>query len=244
MPQLVVDKQYQDGSILTEDHLDAAFDSIETLLNTTGLGADNIQDNSIGPNELQTSAVSETKLATNSVATSKIQDNAVTKAKLAAAVQALLVPTGSVMHYAGDTAPTGWLICDGGAVSRTTYADLFNLVGIRFGQGDGTTTFNLPDGRGRVIRMVDGSAGNDPDSAARTAMGASGATGNNIGSVQGDELKAHTHTSNATTAYQTSGTGVQSNTGLQINFGALTTSSTGGNETRMKNWNANLIIKT
>jgi microcystin-dependent protein len=173
----------------------------------------------------------------------KIQDNAVTLAKLATDLQAYLVPTGSITHYAGDTAPTGWLICDGGAVSRTTYSDLFAKVGIRFGQGDGTTTFNLPDGRGRVIRMVDGGASRDPDSAARTAMNTGGATGNNIGSVQLDEFKAHTHTVSPP-AFVAAGTGVQSNTGLQINAGTLTTSSSGGNETRMKNWNANLIIKT
>lgn len=54
------------------------------------------------------------------------------------------VPTGSVFQYAGSTAPTGYLICDGAAVSRTTYAALFAIVGTRYGTGDGSTTFNLP----------------------------------------------------------------------------------------------------
>jgi microcystin-dependent protein len=242
MPQLVIDKQYQDGSIITESQLDAAFDSLVTLLNTTGLGADNIQDNSIGPNELQTSSVSSTKLATNAVSTTKIQDNAITLAKLATELQAFLMPTGSVMHFAGDTAPTGWFICDGGAINRTTYATLFAIVGVRFGSGDGTTTFNLPDGRGRVIRMVDGSAGRDPDSAARTAMNSGGSTGNNIGSVQTDQYASHTHTVSSPLNLQ-SGTGIQSNAGIQAGSATFTTSASGGNETRMKNWNANLIIK-
>lgn len=244
MPILTVDKQYSDGAILTEEQLDAAFASITTLLNSTGLGADNIQDNSIGPNELQTSSVTNTKLATNAVSTVKVQDNAITLAKLAADLQAYLVPTGAIQHYAGDTAPTGWIICDGSAISRVTYATLFAIVGVRFGSGDGTTTFNLPDGRGRVIRMVDGSAGRDPDSAARTAMNTGGTAGNAIGSVQDDQIVSHSHASPASNAFGASGVGVAGASGVQLSFGAQTTTATGGNETRMKNWNANLIIKT
>jgi microcystin-dependent protein len=55
------------------------------------------------------------------------------------------VPPGSIMFYGGDTAPTGWLVCDGTAVSRTTYAALFAVIGEVFGSGDGSTTFNLPN---------------------------------------------------------------------------------------------------
>lgn len=62
----------------------------------------------------------------------------------------VLTPIGSIKMYGGSSAPTGWLICDGSAVSRTTYADLFAIVGTSFGVGDGSTTFNLPDFRGRV----------------------------------------------------------------------------------------------
>lgn len=61
-------------------------------------------------------------------------------------------PTGSVMPYAGSTAPTGWLICDGSAISRTTYADLFAVIGTTYGAGDGSTTFKLPDFTDRVIQ--------------------------------------------------------------------------------------------
>lgn len=55
------------------------------------------------------------------------------------------VPTGALMGFAGSTAPSGWLVCDGSAVSRTTYADLFARIGSTYGDGDGSTTFNLPD---------------------------------------------------------------------------------------------------
>jgi microcystin-dependent protein len=59
-------------------------------------------------------------------------------------------PTGAVTAFGGTSAPTGWLICDGSAVSRTTYSDLFAAIGTNFGSGDGSTTFNIPDMRGRV----------------------------------------------------------------------------------------------
>lgn len=68
------------------------------------------------------------------------------------------MPTGSVIPYAGKSAPDGWLLCDGAAVSRTTYADLFAVIGTTFGSGDGSTTFNLPDLRGRVAVGVDSDA--------------------------------------------------------------------------------------
>lgn len=61
----------------------------------------------------------------------------------------ILSPTGSVVMYGAATAPTGWLICDGSAVSRTTYSDLFDVIGTTYGAGNGTTTFNLPDVRQR-----------------------------------------------------------------------------------------------
>lgn len=60
------------------------------------------------------------------------------------------IPTGTILDYAGSSAPSGYLMCDGSAVSRTTYAALFGVIGTTYGAGDGSTTFNLPDCRGRV----------------------------------------------------------------------------------------------
>jgi len=60
------------------------------------------------------------------------------------------IPIGTISIYAGSTAPAGYLICDGSAVSRTTYAALFAIIGTTYGAGDGSTTFNLPDLRTRV----------------------------------------------------------------------------------------------
>lgn len=61
------------------------------------------------------------------------------------------MPVGTITGYAGTTAPSGWLLCDGAAVSRTTYAELFGVVGTTYGSGDGSTTFNVPDSSGFII---------------------------------------------------------------------------------------------
>jgi microcystin-dependent protein len=60
------------------------------------------------------------------------------------------MPAGSITAYAGAVAPSGWLVCDGSAVSRSTYGELFTAIGTTYGTGDGSTTFNLPDLRGRT----------------------------------------------------------------------------------------------
>ena len=59
------------------------------------------------------------------------------------------VPTGTIIMYIASTAPIGFLLCNGSALSRTTYSRLFSLIGITYGSGDNSTTFNLPDLRGR-----------------------------------------------------------------------------------------------
>lgn len=60
------------------------------------------------------------------------------------------MPAGMIFEFAGSSIPTGWLACDGSAVSRTTYAALFSAISTTWGPGDGATTFNVPDKRGRV----------------------------------------------------------------------------------------------
>lgn len=61
-----------------------------------------------------------------------------------------LMPTGTILTSAVNAVPSGWLSCDGSAVSRTTYAALFAAIGVTYGAGDSVTTFNVPDLRGRV----------------------------------------------------------------------------------------------
>lgn len=94
------------------------------------------------------------------------------------------VPSGSVMPYAGSSAPTDWLLCSGAAVSRTTYAALFAVIGTTYGSGDGSTTFNLPDLRGRSAFGVDNMGGT---AANRITSGGSGITGTTLGAAGGAE---------------------------------------------------------
>jgi len=61
-----------------------------------------------------------------------------------------LSPIGAITELAGGVVPGGWFVCDGSAVSRTTYSDLYSVIGTTFGTGDGSTTFNVPDLRARV----------------------------------------------------------------------------------------------
>ena len=68
-----------------------------------------------------------------------------------------LTPSGIMSPFAGPTAPTGWLLCDGAAVSRATYVTLFAVVGTYWGAGDGSTTFNVPNAKGRMFTGLDSS---------------------------------------------------------------------------------------
>lgn len=176
---------------------------------------------------------------------------------------AMLTPPGVISAYGGTTAPTGYLICDGSEVNRTTYAALFSVIGEAFGRGDNTNTFNLPDLRGRFLRGKDGAVGRDPDASARTAMNTGGNTGDNVGSIQGDKTSEpstglvvstsadHTHTQdgNQSATFNTPGTGAFS---VLAQSGTKQTSSGGShnhtlsgwdNETRPLNAYVNYIIK-
>lgn len=86
--------------------------------------------------------------------------------------QKVNVPAGMMIMYGGSTLPASWLECDGAAVSRTTFADLFAAIGTTYGAGDGSTTFNLPDNRSRIpigsgqgagltLRTIGGSGGEE-----------------------------------------------------------------------------------
>lgn len=93
---------------------------------------------------------------------------------------------GEYFMYPSSTVPDGALICNGATIPRSLYPDLFAVIGTSFGEGDGSTTFNLPKSQGQFLRFPDDGFGVDPDAGSRTAMATGGATGDNIGSVQGD----------------------------------------------------------
>lgn len=97
------------------------------------------------------------------------------------------VPTGSVVATASSTPSTGWLLCDGSAVSRDDYPALFATIGTNFGAGDGSTTFNLPDLRGEFIRGADAGRGVD--------------AGRTLGSSQAGQVQTHKHAYSMGEAY-------------------------------------------
>ena len=88
-------------------------------------------------------------------------------------------PVGSVTLYANVSSPSGWLECDGSAVNRSVYPELFSVIGTAFGSGDSSTTFNLPDLRGEFVRGWDNNRGLD--------------NGRSFASVQSDLVGSHRH---------------------------------------------------
>jgi microcystin-dependent protein len=178
------------------------------------------------------------------------------------------VPPGMISAFAMATPPEGWLACNGQAVSRTTYSQLFAAIGTMYGRGNGSTTFNLPDTRGYFLRGWDQGRGIDPDRSSRTNRG-DGATGDKVGTKQWDQYRSHRHTGATSSAgshahnvfYDRSGdrsgqsmmiSSQVRNTpswesGLLNSAGAhthsFTTSNKGGNETRPKNINVFYCIK-
>jgi microcystin-dependent protein len=104
-----------------------------------------------------------------------------------------ITPAGALLAFAGTSVPSGWLMCDGSAVSRTTYATLFSAIGTTYGAGDGSTTFNVPDMRGRIAAGVDNMGGTD---AGRlnwaNTLGTTG--GSQTHTLTTSEMPSHTHT--------------------------------------------------
>jgi len=143
---------------------------------------------------------------------------------------ARLVPLGIISPYGGTTAPSLWLLCYGQAVSRTTYTDLYAIAGTTYGAGDGSTTFNIPDLRGRAVAGQDDMGGT---SANRLTGITGGINGDTLGLAGGEEahtmttaeLAAHVHGGNyyAATTYGVSGGGAQ----VLNNQGTTNTSTTG-----------------
>jgi microcystin-dependent protein len=100
-----------------------------------------------------------------------------------------VAPTAVVNPFAGATAPDGWLLCDSAAVSRITYAALFAAIGTTYGGGNGSTTFNVPDMRGRVP------AGRDAGQSEFNSLGEAG--GAKTHTLTSAEMPSHTHTQNS-----------------------------------------------
>lgn len=119
-------------------------------------------------------------------APSSVNDSARQMMADIAAWYAEVDPAGRIEQYGGSSVPAGWLECDGSAVSRTTYARLFTAVASTWGAGDGSTTFNVPDFRGRTL--IGKGTGSGLTARALAATGGEEAHSQTIA-----EMAAHTH---------------------------------------------------
>lgn len=163
------------------------------------------------------------------------------------------LPSGTILPFGGPVVPAGFLACDGSAVNKTTYPDLFAAIGTSWG-GDGIANFNLPDLRGNFLRGWSNGSGVDPDATGRTSNFTGGATGDKVGSYQLDAFQGHHH------ALYLEGTASETNAGKVVSgdFGQVqgfnnvkAIDPINGNhgqiklstETRPKNAYVNYIIK-
>lgn len=151
---------------------------------------------------------------------------------------------GVIFPFAGSTAPTGFLLCYGQAVSRTTYAALFATIGTTFGAGDGSTTFNVPDLRGRTLADKDDMGGSAASRLTTAAGGVDGATLGASGGAQthtltAAQLPAHSHTYKASSTAATGSGAAEAN-----DAGGITknTTSSGGSGDAHPNVQPTLVL--
>ena len=183
-----------DASVLTATLADSAVTTAKIAddavtaakIADDAVGADAVADNSIGA-----AAINISGNGTSGQAVVSDGDGSFS-------YESNIVPSGALMPFAGASAPTGFLLCHGQAVSRTTYATLFSAISTTYGTGDGSSTFNLPDLRGRVIAGQDDMGG---ASANRLTNQTGGLNGDTLGATGGSEthtlttaqLASHTH---------------------------------------------------
>ena len=173
-----------DASVVTATLADDAVTAAKIA--DDAVGADAVADNSIGA-----AAINISGNGTSGQAVVSDGDGSFS-------YESNIVPSGALMPFAGTSAPTGFLLCDGSAVSRSTYATLFSAISTTYGSGDGSSTFNLPDLRGRVIAGQDDMGGS---SANRLTNQTGGLNGDDLGATGGSEthtlttaqLASHTH---------------------------------------------------
>ena len=185
-----------DGAVTTAK---LAADSVTSAKIVDGtIATADIADDAVTQAKVADDAIGTDQIADSAVSTAQISDGSITAAKLASGAA---FSAGMLMPYAGTSAPTGWLLAYGQAVSRTTYADLFSALGTTYGSGDGSTTFNVPDLRGRAIAGQDDMGGS---SANRLTNQSGGLNGDTLGATGGSEthtlttaqMPSHSHTLN------------------------------------------------
>ena len=182
------------------------------------------------------------------IATGIDNSKAITPAGFKGAINDLGIsnPTGSIIMFGGTTAPAGYVICDGAAIDRTAFSDLFNLIGETFGEGDNSTTFNVPDLRGEFVRGWDSGRGID--------------SGRGFGTTQNSTNLQHSHNitdpghahniaavsdTSASVAAGAASAGATPSTGTtDSNTTSITIQNSGDTESRPRNIALSFIIKT
>jgi microcystin-dependent protein len=163
------------------------------------------------------------------------------------------IPTGTVNPYAGTTAPSDWLLCYGQAINRTTYSALFSVISTTYGIGDGSTTFNLPDLRGRVVAGQDDMGGTSAD---RLTGQSGGVDGDTLGAAGGAEqhqltiaeLANHTHDYNYANSFtsfaQGDSTPGNARNASQVSYPTAATGGDNAHNNVQPTFILNYIIKT
>lgn len=160
----------------------------------------------------------------------RVLDEFFTKTQADTRYLGLAVPSGAVFHFAMQTAPAGYLVCNGAAVSRTAFAALFAAIGTLYGNGDGSTTFNLPDLRGEFLRGAD--LGRGIDSGRVFASGQLDAVQNIVGSTGGAIQYRLVGSPDPTGAFYAESSGLNGN------------DSSGGDASRVLNFDASRVVRT
>lgn len=255
-----------DGIRISPDHYSVSGDVLTFDFSTTA-GTRNVivkysaalqfgapADDTVATQSIKAGAVTLSKIADGvlgpfaliaEATTDLIQDAAVTLAKVANDVKLFLWPVGGVMIWPGELLPNAsWAWCDGAEFPRSNTA-LYAVLGTTHGEGNTSTTANLPDYCSRFLRGADRGKGRDPDRATRTAMNPGGYTGDKVGTLQADAFKSHSHPPKSPAGNFAAEGGATSLTGgggqSWRNVGA--TGDTGGSETRPINASVNFIIK-
>ena len=209
--------------------------------------ATSVSTSVLNASRISTSTVSATTIHTTSI--SAVSGRFSGKVCASSFVGAGVIPTGMISPYAGGSAPTGFLLCFGQAVSRSTYSDLFAVVSATYGAGDGSSTFNIPDLRGRVVAGQDDMGGTAVS--ILTSAAAGGIDGSALGNTGGSqthqlsvgELASHSHEVNLNGNAAEGGGGMGGGGGSNT----VTTSVAGGNAPHnnvQPTFILNYIIKT
>jgi len=194
MAAITLKTNFATGDTIQAADFNTNFVNIATFVDALQAGT-NFNANAITTGSINDGAITESKLS----------NNAVSLAKLAAAVAQALVPSGAITAYGGAAAPSGYLLCDGSLVSRTVYSALFTAIGTNYGAGDGSTTFALPNLKGRVAVGFD------------STQVEFDAFTDNVGvktvTLTSAEMPSHSHTTSSRTWTQSTGSGTLTDPG-------------------------------